>query len=475
MITLRSHTSAMVRAAPDCVNCTPPERIDTVSIIKIGVIGVGGFAATHIRSILKCEGKGLCELSAVVARQPYNVAYGEEARERELRRKGVRVYRTYEQLLEAEKGALQLVTVPLGIGLHATVSIAGLRAGYNVLCEKPAAGNSHDAQRMLAAQRETGRFVAIGYQYLLSGPIQYLKSLAISRRFGRLLRARTLVRWPRDSVYYGRNEWAGKLYVDGKPIYDSPMQNAAAHFLQNMLYVAGESADASAAPVEVYAENYHANKIESADTQFARIVTAGGTTIVFVGSHALRSEAEPYSEYVFERATLAWDPGSGARFITREKAPEHGPAATEESDSAGPDRLEIDDDKPSGPDAGSPDFETHDLPFVDVIGALRESRLPRCTIANALQHVSCVEASFESSGGVHEIPMDQKEIVGRRVGETEPEAARAGGDDGVFERTLTVVSGMEEILARSFDTFQGPAELGVGWGRAGKTVRLQSL
>jgi predicted dehydrogenase len=420
-----------------------------VCSVRIGIVGASGFAATHIKSALNCQEKGLCELAAVVIRLPYRSGRGKEDRERELRERGIRIYRDYQDMLSAEKNKLDLVTIPVGISLHADISIDSLRAGYHVLCEKPAAGSFRDAVRMLEAQRNTGKILSIGYQYLLTGGIQSTKRLALSRQYGRLLKARSIVQWPRDSLYFNRNEWAGKLRVDGRPVYDSPMQNAAAHFLQHMLYVAGDTADSNAYSAEVYAENYRANNIESADTQFIRIVTDTDVTVTFVASHALREEADPYSEFEFEEATLAWDPRDGARMLTNRGSAAESTAVTAED--LNPPNREFEG------------FNTNDFPFVDVAHALTEVRPPKCSISNSIQHVLCVESAFAASEGIHEIERSYREVI--------PHQNVAADADVQETPTLTAVRDLEKVLSESFRKELGPAELQVPWGRAGTKVR----
>lgn len=408
--------------------------------IRTGIIGIGGFAVHHIASAQRCQEQGLCEIGAVVARLPHNPAYEEEEREEELRRLGVRIYRSYEEMFAREEGKLDLVTVPLGIMHHAPASIAALEAGFNVLCEKPAAGSTTEALEMQEVQRRTGLTLSIGYQHLLTPGIQGLKRAALEGRFGRLLEARTVVQWPRSSSYYTRNEWAGRLSAAGRQVLDSPIQNAAAHFLQNMLYVAGPTLDQCAHPVEVYGENYHANRIESADTQFARIRTDTGVTMVFAASHALRRESVPQTIFRFENATVVWDIEADARIVRGQ--------AAEETELAHREPL-------------FDGYEVHDYPLVDTLHAIGDGRCPTSTIENSLQHVACVESVFASSEGVHPIPETLCETI---------ELGSQEADDAPVP-TLTAVEGMAELLGRCFDSGLGPGELGVTWARAGVVVR----
>src|SRR5690606_35584330 len=137
--------------------------------------------------------------------------------------------------------------------------------GFHVLCEKPAAGNHGEALEMQRAARETGKILAIGYQNMYTPTVRRIKELTLEGRrggaLGRLLTATCSARWPRGASYYGRNAWAGRLAVSGREIFDSPVQNALAHYLQDMLFIAGPDARTCATPVRLYGENYRAKSI----------------------------------------------------------------------------------------------------------------------------------------------------------------------------------------------------------------------
>ena len=49
-----------------------------------------------------------------------------------------------------------------------------------------------------------------------------------------------MVSFPRPLSYFKRNDWAGHLRTPaGEDVLDSPLNNATAHYLHNMLYVLG--------------------------------------------------------------------------------------------------------------------------------------------------------------------------------------------------------------------------------------------
>ena len=396
-----------------------------VEKIGIGVIGIGGFAMTHLDALSRCGDDA--ELRAVVVPLPWNAAYNEEAREKELAARGVRIYRDYRDMIASERDRIRLVTIPVGIRFHAPMSIAALAAGYDVLCEKPVAGNVADAAEMAEAARLAGRRLAIGYQHLHTRAIQRIKRITLEGTLGRLKEARTIVLWPRDSSYYARNNWAGRLTVDGVRIYDSPVQNAAAHFLQNMLYVAGNSADSCAEPSSVYAENYHANDIDSADTQFVRVATADGARLHFVSSHAVPVLREPHTEFIYDQGRIVWEyDGSTTVFLRSTQI--------DSFDNGG----EV----------------SHDLPFRDMIDALRAERPPKVHIGNSIQHTRVVESAFASSGGVTAVP----------ASEVEQSATRTG--------TITVIRNIVPVLEAAYESGEGFAARGTPWARGGKEILI---
>jgi predicted dehydrogenase len=74
---------------------------------------------------------------------------------------GDRLYQDFEQMLAEEK--LDAISLTLPTYLHAEYSIKALRAGINVLCEKPMALNVADCSRMIDAARSSGKVLQIGH------------------------------------------------------------------------------------------------------------------------------------------------------------------------------------------------------------------------------------------------------------------------------------------------------------------------
>jgi predicted dehydrogenase len=73
---------------------------------------------------------------------------------------------------------------------HSEISCAALRAGKDVLCEKPMAINAAEAKAMVEAAKESGRTLSIGYQNRYRADSQYVKAEAEDGFFGDIYYAR---------------------------------------------------------------------------------------------------------------------------------------------------------------------------------------------------------------------------------------------------------------------------------------------
>ena len=121
-------------------------------MIKVGVIGCGTIAnAAHIPSYMKnadVEIKYFCDIipeRAQAAVEKYGC--------------GVAVTNYHDVINDPEIDAISVCTPNR---MHPVITIDALRAGKNVLCEKPAARTYAEVEQMVQAQRETGKILVIG-------------------------------------------------------------------------------------------------------------------------------------------------------------------------------------------------------------------------------------------------------------------------------------------------------------------------
>ncbi len=153
-----------------------------MSKLRVGVVGTGGIAKAHARGYQGnsdlCDLVAVCDVNADAAR-----AYAE--------RFGFgKVCTDYEELLRRED--VDCVSVCTPNFLHAPISIAALKQGKHVLCEKPMAVSVELAEEMKRTSEETGKVLYIGFNHRLIGNFYRGKQL-LEQRLGRVIAARVAV------------------------------------------------------------------------------------------------------------------------------------------------------------------------------------------------------------------------------------------------------------------------------------------
>ncbi len=123
-----------------------------MSKLRVGIIGVGNISGLHIEAYLKNPDVELCAFCDIDDKQLSKM--GEKY--------GItNLYNNKEEMLEKEQ--LDAVSVCTWNSEHAPCTIAALRAGVNVICEKPMATSAKDAEEMMRAAKESGKLLMIGF------------------------------------------------------------------------------------------------------------------------------------------------------------------------------------------------------------------------------------------------------------------------------------------------------------------------
>ena len=389
--------------------------------ISVVLSGIGGMGAFFLRELLDHASEGRFRIAGAVDPAPERCPYLPEL-------VGLRapIVPDLEMFYATEEAEFAIISSPHHF--HADQTCAALAHGSDVLCEKPAAASSADLRRMIRARDTSGRWVAIGYQWSFSDAIQALKADILQGRYGRPKRLKCLTLWPRDHVYYARNDWAGrKRSATGALVLDSPLNNAMAHDLHNMFYVLGGTVPASAVPATVQGELRRANEIENFDTAALRSRTTDGVEILFWASHASRTDSGPVTRYEFERGTVTIE-GRGASIIGRF--------------ADGTER-----------DYGNPDAATMKKLW-DGLELVGRRGSPVCGLEAAASQTLCVEGLEESA----------PEITGFASGRIRQI------DETGWKRTW--VEGLDEELRLCYERNALPSEIGLDW-RPGRVVDLR--
>lgn len=273
-------------------------------MIRAAVVGITGYGQTHYNDLMREYAAGRVKPVAAVVINPDEAAEKVAA----LRGIGCDILPDFDSLISKYAGLIDICCIPTGIALHKTMSVAAVRAGFNVYVEKPVAATVDEVREMSAAAEKSGKFIAVGYQDMYQSFTHRIKEILMSGVIGKALKLKCYGLWPRSFVYYARNRWAGRVIGDnGEAILDSPFTNALAHDLNLQLFFAGETFGSMAELATVQAAMFRANDIESCDTASIRITTSCGQELLFTVSHAANCKANPLHVISCEKGEIRFN------------------------------------------------------------------------------------------------------------------------------------------------------------------------
>jgi len=187
--------------------------------IRIGIIGVGQIGKSHLRNYAKIEGARLVAAADVNAAELQKVSaeFGIP-----------HTHTDFRALLDRDD--IDCVDVCLHNNFHAPVTLAALRAGKNVYCEKPMAGAYVDAKAMFDEARKQKRLLSIQLSTLFAPETKVARHLIAQGRLGKLYHARSTGYRRRGRPYvdgYGTASFVQKKIAAGGALYDMGVYHIA--------------------------------------------------------------------------------------------------------------------------------------------------------------------------------------------------------------------------------------------------------
>ncbi len=220
-----------------------------MSKLKVGIIGTGGISHCHMDGYKQLTDRvdvvAVCDIDVDKAKwyaEKYNVP---------------RVYADYNEMMAKEE--LDCVSVCTWNSAHKGATIAALRGGANVICEKPMAMNAEEAEEMRAVAKETGKVLQIGFVRRFGSDADRMNQLRESGDLGDIYYAKaTYLR--KDGCPGG---WFGdKAYSGGGPLID-----LGVHVIDLSRYIAGCPKPVSAYGVTF--NNLGCNRAAASETAWA--------------------------------------------------------------------------------------------------------------------------------------------------------------------------------------------------------------
>ena len=220
---------------------------------KFALIGCGRIAHRHAEQIQKYG--QLVDVCDIIKERA--LAFKEEY--------GCNSFSNYRELLDKSHADVICICTPNG--LHAEQTIASLKAGFHVLCEKPMALSSKDCGEMINQSLTSDRRLFIVKQNRFNPPVSAVKEAIENSKLGRILSVQLNCFWNRDANYY-ENSWKGTEDLDGGTLYTQ-----FSHFVDLLYWLIG---DIEAA--EGFKKNYiHDATIEFEDSGVAILRFESGT------------------------------------------------------------------------------------------------------------------------------------------------------------------------------------------------------
>ena len=201
--------------------------------VRVGVIGLG-MGRAHLSGYKACPE---AEIVAICDADENRLASaGDEF--------GVSTRLTsIDEMLALEN--LDAVSIALPNFLHCPVTVAALRAGKHVLCEKPMAMTVVEARQMLDTSEKADRKLMIHFNYRFTAQAQALKRYVDGGELGEIYFART--GWHRRRGIPGLGGWFNNVKLSG----GGPLIDLGVHRLDLALWLMG-----SPEPIEVFGQTF---------------------------------------------------------------------------------------------------------------------------------------------------------------------------------------------------------------------------
>jgi len=188
------------------------------SKIRYGVVGLGRAGwHIHVAGIRP-------RTDSVVAAVADPLA---ERRDEAVKELGCEAYTSLDEMLKNAK--LDVVVIATPSSTHGPDSIKAMRAGFDVLVEKPMAMSVAEADQMIAVMKETGKRLFIHQNYRFRTEVTHLQQVIASGKIGRLYHIRSY-----SSGFARRNDWQ-TLQKNGGGV----LNNTCPHFLDILMTLVG--------------------------------------------------------------------------------------------------------------------------------------------------------------------------------------------------------------------------------------------
>ncbi len=241
-----------------------------MSKIKYALIGCGRIAPNHIAAAhANSDQLEICAVCDIVPENCERVLspLTDEEKAPILR------YEDYGAMLREVKP--QLVAIATESGKHAAIALDCIRAGANVIIEKPIALSLSDADEIIREAEKMGVKVCACHQNRFNKSVKKIRSAVEEGRFGRMLHACAHIRWNRGKAYYDQAPWRGTWAQDG-----GCLMNQCIHNIDLLRWMMGDDVT----EVVAYTDQLNHDYLEAEDLGMALVKFANGSYGIIEGT-----------------------------------------------------------------------------------------------------------------------------------------------------------------------------------------------
>jgi predicted dehydrogenase len=349
--------------------------------IKFGIVGCGAIGPTHAAALQQMDGVELIAVADLIPDRAQAMADKFSV---------PRIYRDQQQLLKDPEVDVVCLCTPSG--MHGEGAIAAMTAGKHVIVEKPMEICTAACDRMLAAQRDSGKLMTVISQHRFDPASLHIKALIQSGKLGKIILATAEVKWWRTQNYYDEGNWRGTWVLDG----GGAVMNQGIHTLDLLQWFAGEvesvfAHTATAAHV----------RIEVEDVAVVTLQFKSGAIGSYIASTAVYDGLPARIDIIGTEGTAILE-GDRIRQIRLKNGEIHPgeDAAMHAMKVAGGGTASVADQaakRPAGEKEGAVWGDAHRLQIEDFVRAIRTNGNPAIDGETGRSAVRTIEAIYESA------------------------------------------------------------------------------
>lgn len=227
------------------------------------------------------------------------------------------IYNSFDEMLKDSN--IDAVHICTPHYLHKEMTLKALKAGKDVVLEKPVAISKADMDELVefVNSSENKHKLCVMLQNRRNVCIEKLKEIIADKDLGKLKGITGSVFWKRDEAYYDQDEWRGKWDTEGGGL----LINQTVHMIDMMIYFGGKVKDFRSS-----INHWFVSNIEVEDNAQVLMFFENGARGIFNASNCYVTD-EPYIlDLLFEKAHYRYADNclykigeKGAEYITSDK------------------------------------------------------------------------------------------------------------------------------------------------------------